>query len=323
MQARVVAVESIEAQSTVIMPLQFAPLLAHRRLGTVSYRNHLIATGVVTPRENEAVVDSSTIDKIVDEIEVGPLIEKRDEFAGLKGALGTILRVWSEKDTSGSSIQLDKVVDIVTKIVAFLDQAVARRDPSAALVPVQGGEAAADGAESETGEGATSGPVGPVTTLAEAAAALTAVAEYFGTREPSSPTLLLVRQASQLLGKSFVEVMRTLVPTHVEQAAINIGRTETFGLPIERLASLVGDGAGESQVTNGGDASGTELPQFNIQTRSQAMLLLDQVSAYFRTAEPSSPVPFLLERARDLGQRDFLSVLKALLPADALKSSGG
>jgi len=38
-------------------------------------------------------------------------------------------------------------------------------------------------------------------------------------------------------------------------------------------------------------------------------------------AEPSSPIPFLTDRARDLAQRDFLSVLKALLPADTLKSN--
>ena len=43
--------------------------------------------------------------------------------------------------------------------------------------------------------------------------------------------------------------------------------------------------------------------------------LLEQVGHYFRMAEPSSPIPFLTDRARDLAQRDFLSVLKALLPA--------
>ena len=39
--------------------------------------------------------------------------------------------------------------------------------------------------------------------------ALTAVAYYLSQNEPSSPTLPLVRQANLLLGKSFIDVMRT------------------------------------------------------------------------------------------------------------------
>lgn len=41
-----------------------------------------------------------------------------------------------------------------------------------------------------------------------------------------------------MVGKSFIEVMRMLVPTHVESAAINIGRDKVFDLPIERMAEL-------------------------------------------------------------------------------------
>jgi type VI secretion system protein ImpA len=62
---------------------------------------------------------------------------------------------------------------------------------------------------------------------------------------------------------------------------------------------------------------------FEIQNRSQALALLEQVGNYLRSAEPSSPIPYLVDRARDLAHRDFLSVLKALLPTDSLKSTDG
>jgi type VI secretion system protein ImpA len=320
-QARLVAVESIDVQPTVIMPLQFLPLIEHRRFGTVTYRSHLIATGAIAPREGEDVIDLSTIEKITRETGVPALVAKRSEFSELGVALNAITRTWSDKDSSGPSVQLDKVVDVVNKIVAFLDEAATRLDPSSGLVPPKADNAedlsAEDGADGAAAAG-KSVAAGRVTTSAEAAAALNAVADYFARNEPSSPTLLLVRQANQLLGKSFIEVMRTLVPTHVEQAAINIGRAETFNLPIERLSSFAGDGAG-AEATNGAGDQAAETPQFDIQSRAQALALLDQVGAYFRAAEPSSPIPFLIERARDLAQRDFLSVLKALLPADTLK----
>jgi type VI secretion system protein ImpA len=55
-----------------------------------------------------------------------------------------------------------------------------------------------------------------------------------------------------------------------------------------------------------------------IATRSQALAALDQVAAWMRAQEPSSPVPWLIERASALAGRDFLSVLRAVLPPDAL-----
>ena len=57
----------------------------------------------------------------------------------------------------------------------------------------------------------------------EAAAALAGIAEYFSRAEPSSPALLLTRQAQALIGKSFLEVMQILVPEKVESAAVQIG----------------------------------------------------------------------------------------------------
>ena len=60
--------------------------------------------------------------------------------------------------------------------------------------------------------------------FADAAAALAAAAAYFSRNEPSSPALLLVRQAEQLVGKSFLELIRILVPAHAEQAKVQIGK---------------------------------------------------------------------------------------------------
>ena len=55
------------------------------------------------------------------------------------------------------------------------------------------------------------------------------------------------------------------------------------------------------------------------------MRTLDAVAAFFRTNEPSSPVPLFIERAKRLVAKDFLEVLRRLAP-DALaqaKAAGG
>ena len=309
LQPRQVAVESIDVQPTVIMPLQAIPLITHRRLGTISFRAQQVSSGVLPPRDGEDSLDPATTDKIIREAELPEMVARRDEFIALRDALQAILRTWSTH-ADGPPIDLGKIIELVGKMVAFLDGAVTTRDPSAGLPAAESaGEDAGDA------EAAQRVAVGKITGPAEAAAALTAAGDYFAHHEPSSPTLLLVRQANQLLGKSFLEVMRVLVPNHVETAAIEIGRLESFSLPIERLSAF-GEGNGAFAQPNG---DGTAPPVFTAGSRAEALALLDQVAAYLRVAEPSSPVPFLIERARDLAQRDFLSVLKALLPADALK----
>ncbi len=313
-QARLVAIESINVQPTVIMPLQYLPLIEHRRAGIVSFRGYLIATGANEPRVGDEIIDLATIDKLIREADLQAMIVRRGEFVELQSALSNISETWSAKDSTGGSVQLDKITEVVNKIVAFLDDAVSRRDPSAALVPAKshGTETVEAAAADEVAS------VGLVTNPAEASAALTAIAAYFSQHEPSSPALLLVRQAHQLLGKSFLEVMRTLVPAHVEQASINIGPTALFNLPIERLSSFAeGPAIPAPLISDSGDGQPNSSPPA-ILSRNQALTLLAQVASYYRVAEPSSPIPFLIERARDLAQRDFLSVLQALLPGDSL-----
>ena len=117
------------------------------------------------------------------------------------------------------------------RILVLLDGIATRRDPSlTSLVPD------AAGATPASAETASSVPAGAVASISDVAAALAAVAGYFSRAEPSNPALLLVRQAEGLMGKSFLEVMRMLVPNHVEQAAIQIGKDQLFDLPLERLS---------------------------------------------------------------------------------------
>ncbi|HEY8064123.1 MAG TPA: type VI secretion system ImpA family N-terminal domain-containing protein [Methylosinus sp.] len=57
----------------------------------------------------------------------------------------------------------------------------------------------------------------------------------------------------------------------------------------------------------------SDAPSFAATTRAQALLLLDDIARYFRLAEPSSPIPCLIDRARALADKDFIAVLGAVL----------
>jgi type VI secretion system protein ImpA len=83
--------------------------------------------------------------------------------------------------------------------------------------------------------------------------------------------------------------------------------------PATAAAGGDADGAG-SAAAGGPSAPGT------IRTRQDATRALDAVATFFRTNEPSSPIPLLLERAKRLVSKDFLEVLAELAP-DALATA--
>jgi type VI secretion system protein ImpA len=97
-------------------------------------------------------------------------------------------------------------------------------------------------------------------------------------------------------------------------------------LPVGRLSKLSeappAGAVGPGQPGNSPPHEAAGRPRYRVESRSQAIALLEQVQRFFRRAEPSSPVPMLCERARALAERDFMGVLKDVLPKTALKNAG-
>ncbi len=58
---------------------------------------------------------------------------------------------------------------------------------------------------------------------------------------------------------------------------------------------------------------------FVANSRPEAVALMEKVLAYYRVAEPSSPVPLILERAIDLSAKSFIELLTKVLPEGSLK----
>ena len=234
---RMVAVEGIDAMPTVVMPLQFLPLVDHQRLGAFSFRNYMIAKGEVQPRDEEKIRPTwLALKEILDEAELSVLVERRGQLAELEAALKQIRQTWLTNSTSGPAATLDRLPATVSANPCAIRGGHCQARSKISRLP-----RAADGSHDGAPQSGAA-VVSPVKSSAQAAAALAAVASYFSSREPSSPGLLLVRQAHALIGKSFLEVLRSLVPTQVEQAAFAIGREQVFELPVGRLSAF-DDGA--------------------------------------------------------------------------------
>lgn len=80
-----------------------------------------------------------------------------------------------------------------------------------------------------------------------------------------------------------------------------------------------GDDIGEAaSVWTGpaGDGAGVAGPAFSgsIRNRDDVVRALDAICTYYKAMEPGSPVPFLLQRAREWTNLDFMTVLADLAP---------
>jgi type VI secretion system protein ImpA len=301
---------------TVVFPLQYSPLFEARRIGAVTFRRWLIATGEVKPREGEAEQSASAITQAIAEADTAVLAAAQAQIVRLDDALNRIRNTFA---AHGSSVDLPNLAALLGKMRAFIGCGAPTSDTS----PAADGDASPDGMR-ETPVLADACP--PPASLADAASALGVIADYYSRREPSSPILPLVRQARELVGKSFVEVMAVLMPSQVDKAAFRIGTDQVFELPVGRLSSFSAVAPDESSTVvsdapiDAAPADEHPRPRYSVDSRAKAIALLDAVQRYFRIAEPSSPVPMLCERARGLAERDFMSVLRDVLPKAALRN---
>lgn len=301
---------------TVIFPLQYAPLFEGRRAGSIAYRAWITATGEVKSRTGEAGPSAAAITEAIASADPADLADARNHLALLDQSVQRIRNIFA---ANGIAL-LDALGDLVRKMRALID-------PRAASVGISDREGSHP---ADDRQAALIGAVA-LTSISDAARALAAVGDYYARSEPSSPVLPLVRQAHQLIGKSFLEIMSILVPTHVEKAAFQIGTNPVFDLPVNKLPSVStaritsNDLPANDQDTSDQDASVAvsatpSAAAYRAGSRSQALALLESVQRYFRHAEPSSPVPMLCQRALALADRDFMGVLEDVLPKSALKA---
>jgi type VI secretion system protein ImpA len=80
-------------------------------------------------------------------------------------------------------------------------------------------------------------------------------------------------------------------------------------LTFEQLKSLSG---AKSETPSTPGASGEAEP-VEVLTRQQALKVMAEVETYFRRNEPSSPIPFLLEKARRFAGADFHALLRDIM----------
>jgi type VI secretion system protein ImpA len=329
---RVSTLQGLDDMPDSVLALQAAPLFETRRFGKFSLRSQLLADGLVRPREaeegdsGETVPEASAVSTALAEVDIDALVGSRALVVELNASLKRIEELVDQKTgkTGAESLRFTRLGGVVQQIVSILDKSAIARDPSLQLEPGLAAESVAASEEAE----APAEAVAPIGSTAEAHAALAAAAAYFTQSEPSSPVLLVIGQAQALVGLSFFESLKVLLPELSVKARLPLGKAAELTLPMERVAALplvVAEisGAAGSTIEAPAQSTGSNITtSFSAPDRRTAMGYLQQVAAHFRRAEPSSPIPLLLDRADRMAGKDFVTLLRDALPAGSLSVDG-
>lgn len=338
---REVALQSLDEAPTVVLPLQHAPLFVSRRIGPFAFRSQLVASGETKLVEGEQHPDAGAIQAALTEVDIDDLQGSLARIRAIGDALRLISAVWLEKVGPGHPLSFPRLLALVDQIVAFLDAAVGRRSPDHQAMPVA--EASPNAGPPAGNSTLSPGACGNILQVKDT---LAACLGYFRRMEPSSPAVLLIGQAQQLIGKSLIEVIQIMFPEHLDRAVLEIGDRLRFRLPLERLGAPDAEEAVESEGTEedgsedagresdedaDGDAStepgsslsgdarnGPAMAVAPVESRAQAVAGLKAVAAFYRQTEPSHPTPLLMDKACALAQQDFMALLGNILPEVAL-----
>lgn len=134
--------------------------------------------------------------------------------------------------------------------------------------------------------------------------------------------------AIQSLG-SIEEAMRLAggVQAAPDFASLTAPLTRTLRMVTDHLGTRApaSDGASDPQSATASAGGAVGVAVGAIRSREDATRALDAVAQFFRTNEPSSPIPLLIERAKRLVAKDFLAVLEELAPdaLDQAKAASG
>ena len=303
---RMGALEALNNRPTVRLPLEAAPLLKTRRSGPISYRAIQIAAGEVTPRPDEHTISLGAIEAALTsgELEQDTIDEILKDLTDLPDELSAIAAICTEKLKEGGAKAAPPDYEELSALLRTMSTELNTR--LGRIAP----DESAQGSPEETGaEAATASPGAAakvdIRNAAQAKLILDAVEDYFASREPSHPALFLVREARGLVGRSYLDALKILMPRRFDDVALLLGASG-LQLSNDRLVEL-----NENDDRDLGDIDGFSV--MVIESRSDAMNGIAAVKGYYTANEPTSPIPLLLDEAQNMSSGSFTGLLNLFL----------
>jgi type VI secretion system protein ImpA len=208
------------------------PLVLSRAVGKFSLRDIAVATGEVPPGKDENPPTAASIEGAFDSIEADALAATAAAAKSALEDVGLIEALVTDRVGGARAVNLSKLSDLLATANKHLSAATSRR---AALVPIAtdtgNGASPTDtgGADPTAATGAAprrSGMPGEINTREDVVRALEQIVAYYQRHEPTSPVPLVVKRAKRMVGMSFLEIIKDVVPDAASQAELLRGHSD-------------------------------------------------------------------------------------------------
>jgi type VI secretion system protein ImpA len=211
--ARVNSLAALNAHDGVVRSLIRVPLVESRAAGRFSLRDMRLASGELTPVDEEEVPDAALIDAAFMDCDLDTMKATADAVKEAVAAIDLMDAYLRERVGAESAPDFGLVKAELAAMQVVLAEQLGRRGVSSAAG--EGAEGASDPARAGHG-----GALGQINTREDVVRALDRATEYFRKHEPSSPVPLLLQRAKRLVHKDFMEILRDLTPDAVSQAEL-------------------------------------------------------------------------------------------------------
>lgn len=227
-ESRINILLSLCDYETILRSLQQTPLLESKSIGRFNFRQISIAAGKSTATSNEKEVSQSTIDAAVQDSELEHLQKTFQEITTSLDAINQLETVITNYVGLSDAPSFAELRLFLKESKAFLADSLEKKDGGTDLnqsVTTDGNTLESEGITvSLTTTTTQKSVLGVINNNQDVIKTLNLVCDYYRKNEPSSPVPLFVERAIKMVGKSFMDVLKEIAPTGVDEAKIILGK---------------------------------------------------------------------------------------------------
>jgi type VI secretion system protein ImpA len=215
---RVNTLAALADKESTVRALRAAPLVRSPLVGSIGLRQIELAKGDLAPVGGEPVPETAAVEGAFVDVALDVLTATAAAVREALEHAAAIEDAVSDRVGAGQSVQLGPLVAELKRADRFVSERLALRRPAEA-------EAGAEAAGGVAVNGSAHVPAalsGEVRSREDVERALDKICEYYERNEPSSPVPLLLQRAKRLASKSFIEILKDLTPSGLDQA-LSIG----------------------------------------------------------------------------------------------------
>ncbi|MDY0041169.1 MAG: type VI secretion system protein TssA [Desulforhabdus sp.] len=233
---RINILEALNDWNTVVAPLMRVTLCASRTVGSFNLRQYRIAKGrlselAVSKEEEKEAPSLGTIEAAFRETDLKRLQADREAVSASLESLACLAMLLSERAGQERAPDFHTLCNVLKEINDLLSDQLSMRAPAEVSTAVHMIEtedsARADGAQlDEVSALRGDWTMVEVRSRKDVLRLLEQICTYYERNEPASPVPLLLKRATRLVEKNFMEIMEDLAPESVAQIRILSGVKE-------------------------------------------------------------------------------------------------